>query len=34
MTSLLDFSNTGVLDVFIDEQHCRMREQQLAKGGS
>ena len=33
MTSLLDFSNTGVLDVFIDEQHCRMREQQLAKGG-
>ncbi len=33
MTSLLDFSNTGVLDVFIDEQHIQMREQQLAKGG-
>ena len=33
MTSLLDVSNTGVLDVFIDEQHIQMREQQLAKGG-
>jgi len=33
MTSLLDFSDTGVLDVFIDEQHVQMREQQLAKGG-
>ena len=33
MTSLLDFSDTGILDVFIDEQHVQMREQQLAKGG-
>ena len=33
MTSLLDFSDSGVLDVFIDEQHVQMREQQLAKGG-
>lgn len=33
MTSLLDFGNTGVLDVFIDEQHVQMREQQLSKGG-
>ncbi len=33
MTTLLDFSDTGVLDVFIDDQHVHMREQQLAKGG-
>ena len=33
MTTLLDFSDTGVLDVFIDEQHVQMREQQLGKGG-
>ncbi len=33
MTTLLDFSDNGVLDVFIDEQHVRMREQQLSKGG-
>ena len=33
MTSLLDFGSTGVLDVFIDEQHVQMREQQLSKGG-
>ncbi len=33
MTTLLDFSDTGVLDVFIDEQHVQMREQQLSKGG-
>lgn len=33
MTTLLDFAEPGVLEVFIDEQHVRMREQQLAKGG-
>ncbi len=33
MTTLLDFSDSGVLDVFIDERHVRMREEQLAKGG-
>jgi polyhydroxyalkanoate synthase len=33
MTTLLDFSSPGVLDVFIDEQHVRRREHQLAKGG-
>jgi polyhydroxyalkanoate synthase subunit PhaC len=33
MTTLLDFSDSGVLDVFIDDQHVHMREQQLAKGG-
>ena len=33
LTTLLDFSNTGVLDVFIDEAHVRMREQQLGGGG-
>ena len=33
LTTLLDFSDTGVLDVFIDETHVHMREQQLATGG-
>ena len=33
MTALLDFEDSGVLDVFIDEQQVRMREQKLAKGG-
>src|SRR5690606_24718570 len=33
LTTLLDFSDTGVLDVFIDETHVRLREQQLAQGG-
>jgi polyhydroxyalkanoate synthase len=33
MTSLLDFEDTGVLDVFIDEAHVRLREKQLSKGG-
>jgi len=33
MTSLLDFEDAGVLEVFIDEQHVRMREQRLGKGG-
>ncbi len=33
LTTLLDFSDTGVLDVFIDEAHVHMREQQLSRGG-
>ncbi len=33
MTSLLDFEDAGVLEVFIDEQHVRMRERALGKGG-
>ena len=33
MTTLLDFSDNGVLDVFIDEQHVQMREKSLGKGG-
>jgi polyhydroxyalkanoate synthase subunit PhaC len=32
-TTLLDFSDTGVLDVFVDETQVMMREQQLARGG-
>jgi polyhydroxyalkanoate synthase len=33
LTTLLDFENTGVLDVFVDETQVAMREQSLAKGG-
>jgi poly[(R)-3-hydroxyalkanoate] polymerase subunit PhaC len=33
LTSLLDFSDGGVLDIFIDETHVRMREQTIGKGG-
>ena len=33
MTSLLDFEDAGVLEVFIDEPHVRMRERALGKGG-
>ncbi|MEY4082639.1 MAG: hypothetical protein RL483_8 [Pseudomonadota bacterium] len=33
MTTLVDFSNTGVLDVFINEQHVAMREASLGQGG-
>jgi polyhydroxyalkanoate synthase len=33
LTSLLDFSDTGILDVFIDETHVKMREQTIGKGG-
>jgi polyhydroxyalkanoate synthase len=29
LTAMLDFSDTGVLDVFIDEQHVQMREQTI-----
>lgn len=33
LTTLLDFSDTGVLDVFIDEAFVNMRELQFIKGG-
>lgn len=33
LTTFLDFRETGILDVFVDEQHARAREQQLGKGG-
>jgi polyhydroxyalkanoate synthase len=33
LTTLLDFSDTGVLDVFIDEAQVALRELALAKGG-
>ncbi len=33
LTTLLDFSDTGVLDVFIDETQVKLREQSLAGGG-
>ena len=33
LTTLLDFSDTGVLDVFIDESQVRQHEQKLGKGG-
>jgi polyhydroxyalkanoate synthase subunit PhaC len=33
LTALLDFEDSGVLDIFIDENHVRLREQQFARGG-
>lgn len=33
LTSLVDFTNTGVLDVFINEESVRMRELQMGEGG-
>jgi polyhydroxyalkanoate synthase subunit PhaC len=33
LTTLLDFSNPGILGLFIDEQHCAMRDATLANGG-
>ncbi|MDP3139059.1 MAG: class I poly(R)-hydroxyalkanoic acid synthase [Burkholderiaceae bacterium] len=33
LTSFLDFSDTGVLDVFIDEQAVALREAQMGQGG-
>ena len=33
LTTLVDFSNTGVLDVFIDEAMVKLRELQFANGG-
>lgn len=32
-TTLLDFSDNGVLDVFVDEAQVALREQNLARGG-
>lgn len=33
LTTFLDFKETGVLNVFVDELHARTREQQLSQGG-
>jgi len=33
MTALLDFEDCGMLDLFIDEQQVRSREQSMGKGG-
>jgi polyhydroxyalkanoate synthase subunit PhaC len=33
LTTLLDFTDTGILDIFIDEQFVKYREQQIGQGG-
>jgi polyhydroxyalkanoate synthase len=33
LTALLDFRDTGVLNVFVDEMHALLRERQLGAGG-
>jgi len=33
LTTLIDFSHTGILDVFIDEGFVRLREMQMGQGG-
>ena len=33
LTSMLDFSDTGILDVFIDEGFVQYREKEMGKGG-
>ncbi len=33
LTTMLDFSDTGILDVFIDEAQVRLRESTIGKGG-
>jgi polyhydroxyalkanoate synthase len=33
LTSMLDFADTGILDVFIDEAFVKYREQEMGKGG-
>lgn len=33
LTSMLDFADTGVLDVFIDEAFVKYREQEMGQGG-
>ena len=33
LTSMLDFSDTGVLNVFVDPQQVSMREKQIGQGG-
>ena len=33
LTSMLDFSDTGILDIFIDERMVKYREKEMGKGG-
>ncbi|MES2879460.1 MAG: class I poly(R)-hydroxyalkanoic acid synthase [Pseudomonadota bacterium] len=33
LTCLLDFSDTGILDIFIDEKSVKTREKEMGKGG-
>jgi polyhydroxyalkanoate synthase len=33
LTSMVDFKDTGALGVFVDEQHAKLREQQMGQGG-
>lgn len=33
LTSMVDFKDTGALGVFVDEQHAKLREQQIGQGG-
>lgn len=33
LTSLLDFTDTGILDIFIDESSVKYRESEMGKGG-
>lgn len=33
LTTFLDFEHTGIMDVFVDEAHASLREQQLGQGG-
>jgi polyhydroxyalkanoate synthase len=33
LTAMIDFHDTGMMGVFVDEQHARMREQQIGQGG-
>jgi polyhydroxyalkanoate synthase subunit PhaC len=33
LTTFLDFSDTGILDIFIDEDSVKYREQEMAQGG-
>ncbi|OZI51198.1 class I poly(R)-hydroxyalkanoic acid synthase [Bordetella genomosp. 4] len=33
LTTLLDFHDTGVLQVFVDEAHAMLRDQQIGQGG-
>ncbi|MEO5659434.1 MAG: class I poly(R)-hydroxyalkanoic acid synthase [Polaromonas sp.] len=33
LTSLLDFTDTGILDIFIDEKSVKYREAEMGKGG-
>ena len=33
LTSLLDFTDTGILDIFIDEETVKYREEEMGKGG-